>query len=56
MKRKNICKLLDEGFVNSGKTSGTYHIYEKETLRAFYCEYKDKIICKFDLNDLMNKL
>ena len=56
MKRKNLAKLLDEGFTDTGKTAGVYQIYEKKTIHAFYDKYKDRVICKFDLNDLMTKL
>lgn len=56
MKRKNLCKLLNEGFVDTGKFAGAYNIYELGTTRAFYYKYKDKVILKVDLNDLMTKL
>jgi len=56
MKRKNLCKLAEEGFVDTGKTAGMYNIYELGTIRVFYNKYKDKIVCRFDLNDLMTKL
>lgn len=56
MKRKNLIKLLEEGFIDTGKFCVTYNIYELGTTRAFYNKYKDKVVCRFDINDLMEKL
>ena len=56
MKKTNLTKLIQEGFVDTKKHAGVYNIYELGTTRVFYNQYKDKVICRFDLNDLMTKL
>ena len=53
MKRKNLIKILEDGFVETGKHSGHYKIYSKEKDIILYDPLKDKKIAEFNLNDLM---
>ena len=55
-KRPQLRKILNEGFINSGKSAGHLSIYEKDDERIFYDSYNDRVRCRFDIKDLMSKL
>ncbi len=49
---KTLNKILEEGFTKSNKTCGHYDIYEKKNERIIYDSYNNKVVTRYDLQEI----